>query len=108
MTTITFERFADGNYKGFICKGHAEFAKDGDPDILCAAISALTESTINALEELAHEKLDYEVKDGFLKCDFNCKLQEKSVFLVETLVFSLKQLEKKYGKKYIKVNFKEV
>ena len=37
--------------------GHAGYAKRGRPDILCAAISALTIGTINSLEELARERL---------------------------------------------------
>jgi uncharacterized protein YsxB (DUF464 family) len=111
MTTIVISKDAKtGSYKGFYCMGHAEYAKPGKPDILCAAISALTIGTINSLEELAGEKLSIvqNEKEGFLKCDFESVLQEKSVFLMDSMVFSLKNLSKEYGKTYLQVKFEEV
>ena len=90
--------------------GHAQFAKKGEKDVLCAAISALTISTINALEELAGEKLTYVTNDetGFLKCDFQGRLQERSAFLMDAMAFSLENLSKEYGKKYLQIKFEEV
>ena len=90
--------------------GHAEYAKRGKPDILCAAISALTIGTINSLEELAGEQLSVSTneKTGFLKCDFESVLQEKSIFLMDSMVFSLENLSKEYGTTYLQVKFEEV
>ncbi len=90
--------------------GHAEYAKKNQPDILCAAISALVIGTINSLEELAGEKLvvAQEESSGFIKCDFQGVLQEKSVFLLDSMVFSLENLSREYGKKYLQVKFEEV
>ncbi len=90
--------------------GHAEYARKNQPDILCAAISALVIGTINSLEELAGEKLvvAQEESSGFIKCDFQGVLQEKSVFLLDSMVFSLENLSREYGKKYLQVKFEEV
>ena len=90
--------------------GHAGFAGKGKDDVLCAAISTLTISTVNALEELGKEKLSCVTNDetGFLKCDFHEKLQEKSTFLMDAMVFSLEHLSKEYGKKYLQIKFEEV
>ncbi len=90
--------------------GHAEYAKRGKPDILCAAISALTIGTINSLEVLAGEKVvvTSNEKTGFLKCDFESVLQEKSSFLMDSMVFSLENLSREYGEKYLQVKFEEV
>ena len=90
--------------------GHAEYAKRGKPDILCAAISALTIGAINSLEELAGEQLNVSTdqKTGFLKCDFESVLQEKSVFLIDSMVFALQNLSKEYGETYLQVKFEEV
>ena len=90
--------------------GHAEYAKRGKPDILCAAISALTIGAINSLEELAGEQLAVTTneKTGFLKCDFESVLQEKSIFLMDSMVFSLENLSKEYGETYLQVKFEEV
>ena len=90
--------------------GHAEYARKGKPDVLCAAISALTIGTINSLEELAGERLKtiQNEETGFLRCDFESTLQEKSVFLMDSMVFSLENISREYGEKYLQVKFEEV
>lgn len=110
MTTITVRKDKNGSYRGFYCMGHAEYAKRGKPDILCAAISALTISTVNSLEELAGEqiKVTADEESGFFKCDFESILQEKSSFLMESLIFSLENISREYGRKYLQVKFEEV
>ena len=45
---------------------------------------------------------------GFLKCDFECDLQEKSVFLLDSMIFSLENLSREYGEKYLQVKYEEV
>ncbi len=94
--------------------GHAGYAKKRlfgkSPDILCSAISMMVISTMNSLEELAGEKLVVTSNEetGFIKCDFESVLQEKSVFLVDSMVYSLQKLSKEYGEKYLQVKFEEV
>ena len=113
MTTVTFEKNEHG-YTGFTCFGHAGFAKKRlgkyEPDILCAAISALTENVINGLDELAGEDITVvqNAADGFIKCDINSVLKESSVLLIDAFALSLKGLSERYGENYLTVNFKEV
>ena len=113
MTTVTFYR-KNGIYKGFICFGHADYAKKHffhkEPDILCSAISTLVFHTINSLQELAGEKLaiDTQEETGFVKCDFVSELQEKSIFLVDSFIFSLENIAREYGEQYLQVKFEEV
>lgn len=116
MTTIEISKDKSGAYRQILCMGHADYAKrhwfHREPDILCAAISALVISAVNALEELAGEEFTAVTNEetGFMKLEFpaDASLQEKSVFLLDALVFSLQQLSGKYGKQYLQVNFKEV
>ncbi len=110
MTTIIIRKTADGKYDGFTCMGHAGYAKKNHPDILCSAISTLVINTINSLEELAGEKLEVVSKEetGFIKCDFQSSLQEKSIFLMDAMVFGLQNISESYGEQYLKVNFEEV
>ncbi|MCI8692996.1 MAG: ribosomal-processing cysteine protease Prp [Lachnospiraceae bacterium] len=110
MTTIVIYRSRKGSYKGFCCMGHAEYAKPGRPDVLCAAISALTIGTVNSLEELAGEIISVKSDEstGFLKCEFESMLQEKSSFLVDSMIFSLENLSREYGRKYLQVKVEEV
>ena len=95
--------------------GHAQYAKKNifgkrEPDVLCAAISTLAIATNNALEalggEIVHETVNKET--GFFKCDFESVLQEKSIFLMDSFVYSLENLSKEYGEEYLQVKFEEV
>ena len=90
--------------------GHAEYAKRGKPDIVCSAISALTIGTANSLEELAGEKIKVtaDEESGLFRCDFYGVLREKSSFLVDSMVFSLENISREYGRKYLQVKFEEV
>ena len=114
MTTVTFEKDEHGTYRAFTCFGHAGYAKKRfkgyEPDILCAAISALTCNTVNGLSELAGEVLEVtqNEEDGFLRCEIKSKLKESSVLLLDAYALSLKEYSKEYGEKYLTVNFKEV
>ena len=110
MTTVVIRKDQNGSYRGFHCMGHAGYAKRGEADVVCAAISALTIGTINSLEELAGEKLcvSQDEETGFLKCDFKSTLQDKSSFLMDSMVFSLENISREYGDKYLQVKFEEV
>lgn len=90
--------------------GHAGYAKRGQPDIVCAAISVLTIGTVNSLQELAGEKLQIMADEstGFFRCDFESVLQEKSGFLLDSMIFSLENISREYGRKYLQVQFEEV
>ncbi|MDL2301927.1 ribosomal-processing cysteine protease Prp [Lachnospiraceae bacterium OttesenSCG-928-D06] len=115
MTTVIVYRDKEQHYKGFTCMGHANFAKKSflrksQPDILCAGISILVQTTIGALEDLACEDITFvdNEETGFIKCDFNKNLQEKSVFLLDSMVYGLEALSESYGRTYLQVNFEEV
>jgi uncharacterized protein YsxB (DUF464 family) len=109
MTTVVIRRNQKKEYLSFTCMGHAGFAK-GKQDILCAAISILVINTVNTLEELAGEKLRVSQNEetGFIQCEFLEKLQEKSAFLLDAMVFGLKNLKSEYGDKYLQIRFEEV
>jgi len=114
MTTIVITKSSDGSYLGFTCMGHAEYAKKHllytEPDILCSAISALTYSTANVMTELIGEELDLVINenDGFFRCFFKDKPKEKSIFMMDALVFSLQTLSEDYGEQYLQIQFEEV
>src|SRR4051812_5327556 len=48
-TKILYKQDARNNFKHIIIKGHANFAEKGQ-DIVCAAISAITNGTVNFLQ----------------------------------------------------------
>ncbi len=110
MTTVTIKKNDKGEYIGFHCFGHAEYAKKGKPDILCSAVSVLTINTLNCMEELFHE--DFVVKQnqdtGFLSCEFQGTLSLQSIALMDAMVFGLQDLSNSYGEKFLLVKFEEV
>ena len=109
MTTIIIHKNSTGMYKGFTCIGHAGYRKIL-PDIVCSSISVLVINTVNSLEELCGEQFTTVTneKTGFIKCDFENPLQEKSVLLLDSMVFGLQNISQKYGEKYLLVKFEEV
>lgn len=62
MVKVRF--WQEGGRFCFSCKGHAGFAKQGQPDIVCAAVSALSMTLCNALTHAG---------------DFRCKVQSGEV-----------------------------
>ncbi len=110
MTTILIRKTSEREYRGFTCMGHAGYAGKNQPDIVCAAVSVLVTNTINSLEELAGEKMKVVANEetGFIKCDFEGSLQEKSEFLLDSMVFGLETISRDYGSKYLQVKFEEV
>ena len=109
MTKIVICKDHEGAYRQLSCSGHAGYANAGK-DIVCASVSVLVFNTINALTELAGESFEISVSedDGFIQCDFSNPLQERSVFLLDAMVFGLENIQREYGKKYLQVKFKEV
>lgn len=114
MTTVEVLKEKNGCYRRLLCMGHADYARKHlfyrEPDILCAAISALVTSAVNSLEELAGEKFSVVTNEetGFMRFDFSDDLQDKSIFLLDSLVYSLEKLSEQYGTKYLQVHIKEV
>ncbi|MCM1089043.1 MAG: ribosomal-processing cysteine protease Prp [Muribaculaceae bacterium] len=109
MTTVTFHKTKSGDYKDFICSGHAGFDNYGK-DIVCASISILVINTINSLEEITKENIVVETDEekGLIVCRFESALQATSKALVDSLVLGLSGIVKQYGKKYCKLKFEEV
>ena len=113
MTTIVIEKSKAGEYKGFICKGHAGYAMKGG-DIVCASISVLVINTINSMEKLAKEDMNVaaDEKAGLIRCKFNGALSEKGKLLMDSMVLGLSGIAEEYGrkrgKKYLVLNFEEV
>ena len=58
--------YAGNAISGFECKGHAGYAPAGS-DIVCAAVSILTTTCVNALESVAGARGETLVKDGLMR-----------------------------------------
>ena len=95
MTRCEF-LFHKGRYVGFHFYGHVGIDKKGK-DVVCAAVSAVTQATIIGLEEVLGEKVKYEIKDGSIECVLDGKA-ECAQRMIETLHKTTKQLSAQYAK----------
>jgi len=105
MTKALFFK-KDGLYTGFNINGHSGFASEGE-DIVCAAISVLTINTVNSLDEITHEELCVDSSDGYLDVKILTNKNSGTQILMQALVLGLKSIQKEYGNKYLKVDYKE-
>lgn len=109
MTNITFYRKNKDIIK-FVAEDHAEYAEEG-ADIICAAISALTMHTLNALTDVVRIQVGFEMRDAYLECILPSDLSEEDAksakVLMDALYLSLDNLKKQY-ETYITITELEV
>ncbi len=108
MTKVQVTRTADGAVRSIRVAGHSGYAEEGE-DIVCAAISALTMTTMNCLTDLLKEPA--EVTEDEEKAEIRCCFQqvpsEKAAFLIECYLFGLERIREDYGKKYLSIRIQE-
>ena len=108
MITAVFTKDQEGCISSFSISGHAGFA-DAGQDIVCAAVSALSFNTINAIETLVQTPIQYNAEtDGFLVCTLQDPHQKDAQLLLQALALGLKQIRKDYGKEFLMVRFQAV
>ena len=100
MTTITVYTSADGAVCGFLASGHAGGKKIRGYDLVCCAVSALTQTGVNALEAVAKVTPVVEVKDGYLKCilpeQMTSEQSERAQIVLQTVMTGLTDIQKIY------------
>ncbi len=93
----------DGFITEVTIKGHSGYDELGK-DIVCASVSSISITTINACIRLENEKIQYEEKDGFL--DIKVKENSRVInILMNNMIDLFKNLEEDYPN-YIKITFK--
>lgn len=83
-----------------VVSGHAGYDVEGH-DIVCAGVSSIVTTTVNAIIRYDEKLIQYESKSGYVKMEV--KHNEFVDLLIENMISLLKEMEEKY-KKYIKVN----
>lgn len=67
---------------GVTVSGHANYAKAGK-DIVCAGVTALTQTLIRSMENLTSNEIEYEISPG--RADIHCRdLSEAGMLLVDS------------------------
>ncbi|MBQ3080545.1 MAG: ribosomal-processing cysteine protease Prp [Clostridia bacterium] len=101
MTKVVFITLEDGRLWGFEASGHAGYGEYGT-DIVCAAISALTQSTVGGITEVIGAKVHHRMdeKTGYLQMTLSNETDEETVekaqILLKTLKMALTEISKDY------------
>ncbi len=109
MTRLTIYTNQEGAFSGFCCEGHAGYANAGE-DIVCAGISTLVINTINAIEQLTEVNFsaDANADAGEISIHFPEGADAQAKLLVDAMILGLQGIQKKYGKRFLTLDFKEV
>ena len=109
MIQVTVFVDSKNQFTGFHTYGHAEFAEPGY-DIICSAVSAIVLTTVNSIEALTDDafKVTQNQAQGEIDFRFCSAPGEQASLLIRSMVIGLDGISKEYGKKYLRVNTKEV
>ena len=108
MTKIKFKK-KDGQILFLSLKDHAGFGESGE-DIVCAALSVLSQAMIIGIEEVLQFNLKYELQDGFLELNISENTLEEiesCQVLLHTMLKTVESMIISYGD-YINLEIEEV
>ena len=110
-TTVTFLKRSDGALLGYRANGHSGYAEAG-ADIVCAAISALTQSTLNGLKNVLRAPVMFDQDDdgAFIEAILTPEASEDQIrqaqLLLVTLLEGLQAIQREYPRN-LRIIFKE-
>lgn len=97
MIKIWAERNDEGQLNRVKVTGHAKAGKHGQ-DIVCAGVSALTQTALLGLLEYLHHDVKYSIKPGYLLIKLEESPNEQTQTLLETMLLGLKGMAQEYEK----------
>ena len=110
-TTVTFLKRSDGALLGYRANGHSGYAEAG-ADIVCAAISALTQTTLNGLKNFLKAPVMFDQDDdgAFIEAILTPEASEDQIrqaqLLLVTLLEGLQAIQREYPRN-LRIIFKE-
>ena len=110
MIDVKIEAIAGKKIIGFAVRGHAGYAPHGK-DIVCAAVSAVTQTATIGLQKHFEHLVDVRQMRGrlYVKISKDMSPEERRIAdaILDTMYWGLESLENDYGE-YVKVVIKEV
>jgi uncharacterized protein YsxB (DUF464 family) len=109
MVKVEIIKDPRGFVKRFIIKGHSNYDVYGS-DIVCSAISVLTQTTLIGLQSIAEINVAYTMEDGYLDCEMPVVVENEKLIkanaILDTMVLGLSNIKKNYSS-YIHMEIKE-
>ena len=96
MTHIDVKRNALGQIVECHFRGHAEAGPYGE-DIVCAAISMLSQTSVLGLHEVAEQSMEYQIEDGELHILLSEPVTERGQTILETMLLGIKNVADQYS-----------
>jgi uncharacterized protein YsxB (DUF464 family) len=75
-------------------KGHAGYAQAGK-DIVCAGVSALTQTFIKSIEDLTVDSIQYEISPGRVDIKYG-NLSEKAIIMKDSFIIGISLIADEY------------
>jgi len=111
MTNVKLTR-KNNKITAFSCDGHTDYGEEGE-DIVCAALSSITQTAVLGLLQVAHLPIDYKIdaKKALLTVKLPDTLDKEdrinADMILETMFLGISDLATEYGR-FIKIeNIKE-
>ena len=79
---------------GIAVSGHAKYAEPGR-DIVCAGVTALTQTLIGALEAITEDKIKYDISPGMADIHYG-NLSEAGKLLVDSFFIGICQIASEF------------
>ena len=108
---MTFLKRSDGALIGYTACGHSGYAEAG-ADIVCAAISALTQTTLNGLKNVLKAPVMFDQDDdgAFIEAKLTPEASEEQISQAQLLLLTLKEglqaIQREYPRN-LRIIFKE-
>ncbi len=106
MISVSIYRNPDKTIKQFVIQGHAHAADSGE-DIVCAAVSVLSQTIVLSLYHIANVDIEHEIKKGYLRCKLPANMTERKSceagLLIDTMLLGLKNIQDSYPQ-YIEIS----
>ena len=96
MTHIDVKRNGVGQIIECHFQGHAGAAPYGE-DIVCAAISMLSQTSVLGLHEVAQQAMEYQMEDGELHILLSEPINESGQAILETMLLGIKNVADQYS-----------
>jgi len=110
MVIFTIFRDVQKQISGFEIKGHAGYAEEGS-DIVCSAVSAIAQTALLGLQQVAGLTFPFIREKGWMKCilpkDISAEKRRDSRIILDTMYVGIKSMVKGYSK-YIIIEERQV